>query len=56
LDNAERERLRLEQTEFLTKGRITPEQFEGRVIALLNRMVLNRKENCNGDNEAHPDN
>ncbi|WP_190533818.1 PAS domain S-box protein [Coleofasciculus sp. FACHB-542] len=56
LNNAERERLRLEQTEFLTKGRITPEQFEGRIIALLNRMVPNRKENCNGDNEAHPGN
>ncbi|MFE1747379.1 PAS domain S-box protein [Coleofasciculus sp. H7-2] len=56
LDNAERERLRLGQTEFLTKGRITPEQFEGRVIALLNRMVPNRKENCNSDNEAHPGN
>ncbi|MEW5859096.1 MAG: PAS domain S-box protein [Cyanobacteriota bacterium] len=56
LNNAERERLRLGETEFLTKGRITPEQFEGRVIALLNRMVPNRKENCNGDNEAHPGN
>ncbi|MBD2743031.1 PAS domain S-box protein [Coleofasciculus sp. FACHB-1120] len=56
LNNAERERLQLEQTEFLTKGRITPEQFEGRIIALLNRIVPNRKENSNGDNEAHPGN
>ena len=39
LDKAERDRLALGPTEFFTKGRITPEEFEERVIALLNRIV-----------------
>lgn len=39
VDNAERERLRLGQTEFLTKGRISPDEFEQRVISLLNRII-----------------
>lgn len=39
LDNSERERLKLGQTLFLTKGRITPKEFEQRVIFLLNRVI-----------------
>jgi PAS domain S-box-containing protein len=40
LDEADRERLRLgDSTEFLTKGRITPQQFEERVIHLLHRLT-----------------
>ena len=39
LTRAERDRLALGPTEFFTKGRITPEDFEQRVIALLNRIV-----------------
>ncbi|MFQ4146436.1 PAS domain S-box protein [Chlorogloeopsis sp. ULAP02] len=39
LDESDRERLRLGQTLFLTKGRITPQEFEQRVINLLNRMI-----------------
>jgi CheY-like chemotaxis protein len=39
LTKAERDRLALGPTEFFTKGRITPEHFEQRVIALLNRIV-----------------
>jgi PAS domain S-box-containing protein len=39
LTKAERDRLALGPTEFFTKGRITPENFEQRVIALLNRIV-----------------
>lgn len=39
LTKAERDRLLLGPTEFFTKGRITPENFEQRVIALLNRIV-----------------
>jgi PAS domain S-box-containing protein len=39
LTKAERDRLALGPTEFFTKGRITPEDFEQRVIALLNRIV-----------------
>lgn len=43
LDETERERLKLGQTMFLTKGRITPEQFEQRVIKLLSRIIRHRK-------------
>lgn len=35
----ERARLRLGHTEFLTKGRISPDDFERRVISLLNRIA-----------------
>jgi PAS domain S-box-containing protein len=43
LTKAERDRLALGPTEFFTKGRITPEDFEQRVIALLNRVVTKPK-------------
>jgi DNA-binding response OmpR family regulator len=36
---SERSRLALGPTEFLTKSRILPEEFERRVIQLLNRMI-----------------
>ncbi|HVH13128.1 MAG TPA: response regulator, partial [Longimicrobium sp.] len=39
LDEEDRERLRLGQTEFLVKGRVTPEEFEKRVVSLLNRIA-----------------
>jgi PAS domain S-box-containing protein len=40
LDADDRQRLRLgESTEFLTKGRITPQQFEQRVVGLLRRIT-----------------
>ncbi|MDQ3677931.1 MAG: PAS domain S-box protein [Actinomycetota bacterium] len=40
LDEADRERLRLgASTEFLTKGRITPQDFEQRVVRLLARLT-----------------
>ena len=35
----DKERLKLGQTLFLTKGRINPEEFEQRVIKLLNRLI-----------------
>nr|WP_026735318.1 PAS domain S-box protein [Fischerella sp. PCC 9605] len=44
LDESDRERLRLGQTLFLTKGRITPQEFEQRVINLLNRMIHGKSE------------
>jgi PAS domain S-box-containing protein len=52
LNNSERERLKLGQTLFLTKGRITPEQFEQRVIKLLGRIIRGRKEDGNRDNQT----
>lgn len=39
LKDSDRERLKLGQTLFLTKSRITPEEFEQRVINLLNRLI-----------------
>ncbi|WP_086684657.1 PAS domain S-box protein [Nostoc sp. T09] len=44
LDESDRERLKLGQTLFLTKGRITPQEFEQRVINLLNRMIRDNSE------------
>ncbi|HEX8394775.1 MAG TPA: ATP-binding protein [Longimicrobium sp.] len=39
LDEDERARLRLGRTEFVTKGREAPEDFERRVVALLNQIA-----------------
>jgi CheY-like chemotaxis protein len=39
LDESDRQRLKLGQTLFLTKGRINPQEFEQRVINLLNRVI-----------------
>jgi hypothetical protein len=39
LNNFDRERLKLGQTLFLTKGRVTPEEFEQRVMTLLHRII-----------------
>jgi hypothetical protein len=36
---SQRERLTLGQTEFLTKSRISPQEFENRVIQLLDNMM-----------------
>ena len=42
LEEDDRERLRLGQTEFLTKGRVSPDEFEKRVVSLLNRIAPTR--------------
>jgi CheY-like chemotaxis protein len=55
LDDSERERLKLGQTLFLTKGRITPEQFEQRVIKLLGWIIRYRKGDDNRDSQTHSD-
>ncbi|MBB4634863.1 ATP-binding protein [Longimicrobium terrae] len=39
LDEEERGRLRLGRTEFVTKGRVAPEEFERRVVTLLNQIA-----------------
>ncbi len=46
INDSDRYRLRLGQTLFLTKGRITPQEFEQRVIGLLHRVIRRRE---NGD-------
>ena len=43
LNNADRERLKLGQTLFLTKSRITCEEFEQQVINLLGRVIRDRQ-------------
>ena len=55
LDEADRERLRLgASTEFLTKGRITPQDFEQRVMGLLGRLTRDRIPEKSDEPEAHP--
>jgi hypothetical protein len=55
LDEADRERLRLgDTTEFLTKGRISPKQFERRVMALIARLTQDRTPKREDEPEAHP--
>ncbi|MEO1399986.1 MAG: response regulator [Cyanobacteria bacterium J06635_1] len=39
LDNLERQKLRLGQTLFLTKGRVSPDEFEKQVIQLISRIT-----------------
>jgi len=52
LDETDRERLRLgEMTTFLTKSRITPEDFEQRVVGLLGQARTARRSD---EPEAHP--
>jgi len=46
LDDFDRERLKLGQTLFLTKSRIPPQEFEQRVIHLLNRIIRGREEDA----------
>ncbi|BAZ33172.1 multi-component transcriptional regulator [Cylindrospermum sp. NIES-4074] len=53
LDESERHRLKLGHTEFLTKGRVTIQEFEQRVMDLLGRITHNQKENGVDDSKAN---
>jgi hypothetical protein len=53
LDSSNRERLKLGQTLFLTKGRITPEEFEQRVINLFSRIIRRGGEETSYDSQTH---
>jgi PAS domain S-box-containing protein len=53
LDESERKRLKLGDTEFLTKGRVTTQEFEQRVIELLQRITHNQKEASHHENQTH---
>ncbi|MGK7872960.1 MAG: PAS domain S-box protein [Xenococcaceae cyanobacterium] len=55
LEDSDRERLKLGQTLFLTKSRITPEEFEKRVINLLNRIIRRRKGDRNLESQTNSD-
>ena len=55
LDEGDRERLRLGRTtEFLTKGRISPQDFEARVMALLARLTQDQIPERQHEPQAHP--
>jgi len=55
LDEPDRERLRLgSATVFLTKGRIAPEEFERRVMALLGQLTQDPTVESDDEPEAHP--
>lgn len=55
LDTADRERLSLGTTTlFLTKGRITPQDFEHRVMSLLDRLTQDHPQETSDEPEAHP--
>jgi len=55
LDDDDRRRLRLgSTTEFLTKGRITPVDFEERVMQLLGRLTPPTRQEIIHEPEAHP--
>jgi PAS domain S-box-containing protein len=43
LDQADRARLQLGPTEFLTKSRVAPEEFEHRVVELMDRILLGKR-------------
>lgn len=55
LSESDRKRLKLGQTLFLTKGRISLPEFEQQVIALLDRIVRNRGKEPIHDNQANLD-
>ena len=52
LDADERERLKLGPTQFLTKGRVNPEEFERRVIEFLSHLLAQREEGQNNGTQA----
>jgi len=54
LDETDRQRLRLgETTEFLAKGRITPKDFEQRVMGLLAHLTQDPTPETGNEPEAH---
>jgi CheY-like chemotaxis protein len=53
LDESERQRLNLGYTEFLKKGQVTAQEFEHRVMDLLQRMAHNFQQDGSNDNKAN---
>ncbi|MBD2774243.1 PAS domain S-box protein [Iningainema tapete] len=53
LDDSERNRLKLGQTEFLTKSRVTALEFEQRVLELLSRITQNQHKDGSYDRQTH---
>ena len=44
LSQGDRERLRLGETQFFTKGRVTPEKFERHVVTRLDKLARDAQE------------
>lgn len=53
LKDSERNQLRLGQTEFLSKGRVTVQEFEHRVMELLQGMTHNRHKDGSDDSQTN---
>lgn len=53
LDDTEQNRLKLGQTEFLRKGRVTTQEFEQRVMELLQRITQNRQKDSSYDSQTN---
>lgn len=53
LDDTEQNRLKLGQTEFLRKGRVTTQEFEQRVMELLQRITQNRQKEFSYDSQTN---
>ncbi|PSM50508.1 two-component system response regulator CreB [Chroococcidiopsis sp. CCALA 051] len=49
LDQSERNRLKLGHTEFLTKGRVSPQEFEQRVLELIGQMTQSKPHDASND-------
>ncbi|MDV2995137.1 MAG: Sensor histidine kinase RcsC [Chroococcidiopsis sp. SAG 2025] len=49
LDQSERNRLKLGHTEFLTKGRVSPQDFEQRVLELIGQMTQSKPHDASND-------
>jgi CheY-like chemotaxis protein len=53
LDDTEQNRLKLGQTEFLRKGRVTTQEFEQRVMELLQCITQNRQKDSSYDSQTN---
>jgi DNA-binding response OmpR family regulator len=53
LDEGERERLKLGPTQFFTKGRVTPEEFEHRAIDFLHDIIAQKGEAQSNGTQAY---
>ena len=53
LDQAERDRLKLGHTEFLTKGRVSPQEFEQRVLELIGQMTQSKQHDGSNDKQKN---
>ena len=53
LEDADRNRLRLGQTEFLTKSRVTMQEFEQRVMEILQGMTQKCRQDGSDDNQTN---